>query len=176
MSNTDTNLYIDVILNKYVQIYLYYRRYVYSTIWWRRDIHQCILSSTNKTDRHDIAEILLKVTLNTINPKHKLKSTRIDDSLITYLRTYRYPFCSWHSKHNTENNTRWATGTPINIHRTKTNTLKTQHRKQQSCVWCPMLYVYLNCSFLIAPAVFSHVYVFIYKPNRVQYNYRVVHS
>jgi hypothetical protein len=25
------------------------------------------LSSTNKTDRHDIAEILLKVALNTIN-------------------------------------------------------------------------------------------------------------
>jgi hypothetical protein len=28
------------------------------------------VSSTNKTDRHDIAEILLKVTLNTITPKH----------------------------------------------------------------------------------------------------------
>jgi hypothetical protein len=26
------------------------------------------VSSTNKTDRHDIAEILLKVALNTINP------------------------------------------------------------------------------------------------------------
>jgi hypothetical protein len=26
-----------------------------------------VVSSTNKTDRHDIAEIVLKVTLNTIN-------------------------------------------------------------------------------------------------------------
>ena len=29
------------------------------------------VSSTNKTDRHDITEILLKVTLNTIKQKHK---------------------------------------------------------------------------------------------------------
>jgi len=27
-----------------------------------------LVSSTNKTDHHDIAEILLKVALNTINP------------------------------------------------------------------------------------------------------------
>jgi hypothetical protein len=27
-----------------------------------------LVSSTNKNDRHDIAEILLKVALNTINP------------------------------------------------------------------------------------------------------------
>jgi hypothetical protein len=27
------------------------------------------VSSNNKTDRHDIAEILLKVALNTINPQ-----------------------------------------------------------------------------------------------------------
>jgi len=27
-----------------------------------------VVSSTNKTDRHDIAEILLKVALNTITP------------------------------------------------------------------------------------------------------------
>ena len=27
------------------------------------------VSSTNKTDRHDITEILLKVALNTINPQ-----------------------------------------------------------------------------------------------------------
>jgi hypothetical protein len=27
-----------------------------------------LVSSTNKTDRHDITEILLKVALNTINP------------------------------------------------------------------------------------------------------------
>jgi hypothetical protein len=35
------------------------------------------VSSTNKTDRHDITELLLKVALNTINeiilPKHDLK-------------------------------------------------------------------------------------------------------
>jgi len=29
------------------------------------------VSSTNKTDHHDITEILLKVALNTINPKLK---------------------------------------------------------------------------------------------------------
>jgi hypothetical protein len=31
------------------------------------------VSSTNKTDRHDIAEILLKVALNTINQTNKNK-------------------------------------------------------------------------------------------------------
>jgi hypothetical protein len=30
--------------------------------------HGTPISSTNKTDRHDITEILLKVALNTINP------------------------------------------------------------------------------------------------------------
>jgi hypothetical protein len=30
------------------------------------------VSSTNKTDRHDMAEILLKVTLNTIKQTNKL--------------------------------------------------------------------------------------------------------
>jgi len=30
------------------------------------------VSSTNKTDRHDITEILLKVALNTINPNLKI--------------------------------------------------------------------------------------------------------
>jgi hypothetical protein len=29
-----------------------------------------LVSSTNKTDRHDIAEILLKVKLNTITPNY----------------------------------------------------------------------------------------------------------
>jgi hypothetical protein len=33
------------------------------TGWWFSPV-----SSTNKTDRHDITEILLKVALNTINP------------------------------------------------------------------------------------------------------------
>jgi hypothetical protein len=32
------------------------------------------VSSTNKTDRHDIAEILLKVTLNTIKQTTKLSA------------------------------------------------------------------------------------------------------
>jgi hypothetical protein len=39
-----------------------------------------LVSSTNKTDSHDIAEILLKVALNTINPKpdlnHILRKSR----------------------------------------------------------------------------------------------------
>ena len=30
-----------------------------------------LVSSTNKTDRHDITEILLKVTLNTIKPTNR---------------------------------------------------------------------------------------------------------
>jgi hypothetical protein len=32
------------------------------------------VSSTNKTDHHDIAEILLKVALNTINPNPHIGS------------------------------------------------------------------------------------------------------
>jgi hypothetical protein len=35
------------------------------------------VSSTNKTDRHDITEILLKVTLKTINPKPPQNSKTI---------------------------------------------------------------------------------------------------
>jgi hypothetical protein len=31
-----------------------------------------VVSSTNKTDRHDITEILLKVALNTINLNHQV--------------------------------------------------------------------------------------------------------
>jgi hypothetical protein len=31
------------------------------------------VSSTNKTDRHDITEILLKVALNTIKPNNQTK-------------------------------------------------------------------------------------------------------
>jgi len=42
------------------------------------------VSSTNKTDRHDIAEILLKVALNTIN----LRATFVY-SLGKYLRLYK---------------------------------------------------------------------------------------
>ena len=40
------------------------------------------VSSTNKTYRHDITEILLKVTLNTINqPNHDTKSTHTSSGL-----------------------------------------------------------------------------------------------
>jgi hypothetical protein len=37
-----------------------------ATGWWFS-----LLSSTNKTDRHDIVEILLKVALNTIKPTNQ---------------------------------------------------------------------------------------------------------
>jgi hypothetical protein len=36
-------------------------------------------SSTTKTGRHDIAEILLKVALNTINQSIKLKLRKVDN-------------------------------------------------------------------------------------------------
>jgi hypothetical protein len=36
------------------------------------------VSSTNKTDRHDIAEILLKVTLNTISNKQTNNQTIVE--------------------------------------------------------------------------------------------------
>ena len=43
-------------------------------------------SSTNKTDRHDIVEILLKVALNTIiQPSHPLKNPTTDDFLKKYI-------------------------------------------------------------------------------------------
>jgi hypothetical protein len=35
------------------------------------------VSSTNKTDRHDIAEIVLRVALNTINHKTKPNQTEV---------------------------------------------------------------------------------------------------
>jgi hypothetical protein len=38
-----------------------------ATNWWFTPVF-----STNKTDGHDIAEILLKVALNTINHNHKM--------------------------------------------------------------------------------------------------------
>ena len=42
------------------------------------------VSSTNKTDRHDIAEILLKVTLSTINQNQTLDKWRHQFSIYTY--------------------------------------------------------------------------------------------
>jgi hypothetical protein len=72
------------------------------------------VSSTNKTDRHDITEILLKVTLNTIPlsqyvkiflhlwfsfplkcaglNKHHAKNTRMLNQSITWLATYVWQF------------------------------------------------------------------------------------
>jgi hypothetical protein len=44
------------------------------------------VSSNNKTDRHDITEILLKVVLNTIKPNQLLKELlqyRIKTNLVT---------------------------------------------------------------------------------------------
>jgi hypothetical protein len=41
-----------------------------ATGWWFSPITP--ISSTNKTDRHDIAEILLKVSLSTIRPKKNM--------------------------------------------------------------------------------------------------------
>jgi hypothetical protein len=48
------------------------------------------VSSTNKTDRHDMAEILFKVTLNTItiNPTFKIKQLEIG----TPLRYFKITF------------------------------------------------------------------------------------
>ena len=39
-------------------------------------LHVLRVSSTNKTDYHDITEILLKVALNTINPNPKRKEKK----------------------------------------------------------------------------------------------------
>jgi hypothetical protein len=43
------------------------------------------VSSTNKTDRHDIAEILLKVVLNTIN---QIKNQRLYGYLLLFRKLY----------------------------------------------------------------------------------------
>jgi hypothetical protein len=55
------------------------------------------VSSTNKTDRHDIAEILLKVTLNTTKPNQKSCSWILNfafkDSFHFYSYFYLYYFC-----------------------------------------------------------------------------------
>jgi hypothetical protein len=42
-------------------------------VWWFSLGN--LVSSTNKTDRHDIAEILLKVALNTIKPNQTKPSS-----------------------------------------------------------------------------------------------------
>jgi hypothetical protein len=46
--------------------------------------------STNKTDRHDITEILLKVTLNTLNNFHHMSSKKTIYSYKTLLNLCRH--------------------------------------------------------------------------------------
>jgi hypothetical protein len=53
-----------------------------------------LVSSTNKTDRHDIAEIVLKVALNTIKPTNQayimsVEPTRLSVESIERLRPNR---------------------------------------------------------------------------------------
>jgi hypothetical protein len=55
------------------------------------------VSSTNKTDRHDITEILLKVALNTI--------TLNPNTLITCINKFLCTLLSLHVKHNFINST-----------------------------------------------------------------------
>ena len=57
----------------------------YNIMWWSLSVtcdssvffsgYSSLVSSTNKTDRHDITEILLKVAINTINQSKQLKVT-----------------------------------------------------------------------------------------------------
>jgi hypothetical protein len=55
--------------------------------WWRKPENpekttdQLSVSSTNKTDRHDITELLLKVALNTINQTNILIGLSVSISL-----------------------------------------------------------------------------------------------
>ena len=45
----------------------YIDNYCQNRMWYARGyFHNCPVSSTNKTDRHNITEILLKLALNTI--------------------------------------------------------------------------------------------------------------
>ena len=48
------------------------------------------VSSTNKTDRHEVTEILLKVALNTINQTNPIHSSLIPHFCIYFVRTYLY--------------------------------------------------------------------------------------
>jgi hypothetical protein len=57
----------------------------YNIMWWSLSVtcdssvvfsgYSSLVSSTNKTDRHDITEILLKVAINTINQSKQLRVT-----------------------------------------------------------------------------------------------------
>ena len=64
-----------------------------------------VVSSTNKTDRHDITEILLKVALNTINHNHQHYSNsdfdlqdgrveRIEDGVELVLKNHKQQIVS----------------------------------------------------------------------------------
>jgi hypothetical protein len=59
--------------------------------WWFSKV-----SYTNKTDRHDIIEILLKVALNTIKPNHQLGRfsdiTLAHERLISYMQRIQNSF------------------------------------------------------------------------------------
>jgi hypothetical protein len=46
------------------------------------DLRQAMVSSTNKTDRHDITKILLKVSLNTIKQQLTTRFNNIDVCLL----------------------------------------------------------------------------------------------
>jgi membrane-anchored protein YejM (alkaline phosphatase superfamily) len=51
------------------------------------------VSSTNKTDHHDITEILLKVVLNTINPT--LKMAKMDTGFLSK-KIHSFPLSGKH--------------------------------------------------------------------------------
>ena len=55
------------------------------------------VSSTNKTDRHDIAEILLKVVLNTINQTINRKFIHSNNNMTFHYKILNFNFCihSW---------------------------------------------------------------------------------
>ena len=65
------------------------QHYVIKFVGDLRQVSGFPVSSTNKTDRHNITEILLKVVLNTINqnPKAKIVSLwgKIDKMYLQYL-------------------------------------------------------------------------------------------
>jgi hypothetical protein len=104
------------------------------------------VSSTNKTDRHDIIEILLKVALNTINKQtniwpHLLKASPL-------IRTdFRWwgPFCSTF------------------VFSVFLFYLSLFY------VLCPLLPVSLDCSLLSIPFCFSKVYFSIWKKLMLYY-------
>ena len=53
------------------------------------------VSSTNKTDHHDITEILLKVAFNTINPNQSSYTTWFNHITTLYWNTSRVHHTSW---------------------------------------------------------------------------------